>query len=234
MTESFFGGAQALSFRDPATRGVKRGGRIVDQPQIQPVTKMGVGTPELWPDGRPKQQLVVTLLCDGSTGARDERDPHNPTDVGKRRLYVKGYMVAAIRDALQQVGVTDIAQGGTLMVAWIDEKPSKTAGNHPAKVFAAQYIPPAVGLPDAGAPPQNGLSGAPSANPFGGGGQQPPAPQVPAQPTGYDPNQYQPPAAPAVPQQPANPFAGGATVTGPPVQQPAQPAPVAPPANPFA
>jgi hypothetical protein len=229
-TESFFGGAQALSFKDPATRGVPRGGMIVEPPELAKITDMKTGVPQTWPDGRPKQQLVVTLLCDGSTGGRDERDPHNPADVGKRRLYVKGYMVSAIRDALQKVNVRDIAQGGVLLVAWVDEKPSKTPGFADAKIFAAQYKPPAVGMPDAGAPPQTGLSGAPSANPFGGAGQQPPV-----QPTGLPsqqpgaapmPPSYQPPAAP---QQPANPFGGG-PVTGPPAQQQV---PAGPPANPF-
>lgn len=216
--DSFFGGAPGLSwakanngvYSDTRLRGVARGGVIVKDPEIQDMTEMGTGKPIQWPDGRPKQQMVVTLVCDGSTGGMDEREPTNPADRGERRLYVRGYMVSAIKDALAKVGAPGLRQGGTLLVAWIDEKPSKTASFDPARVWAAQYSPPAVGLPDAGVPPQNGLSGAPAGNPFGG---------TPAQ------QEQAAPAASATP--PGNPFGGGA-VTGPPAQQPATPS-----SNPF-
>lgn len=252
--DAFFGGSPGLSwpradrvngadgkptgvYLDTRLRGVSRGGVIVDEPQLMPMTEMGTGVPLKWPDGRPKQQMVVTLICDGRGGkALDERDPQNPADTGRRRLYIRGYMVAAVREALQKAGTPGmLRQGGELYVAWIDEKPSKTASFDPARIWAAQYSPPAVGLPDGGAQsqPQHGLSGQPAGNPFGGPTQQPAIPQQPTQ--GQQPAPQQPAA------QPANPFGG--QVTGPPAQEPAgydpnqyrqQPAPTGgPPANPF-
>jgi hypothetical protein len=117
--------------------------------------------------------MVVTLRCDGSRGgALDERKDAN--DDGKRRLYIRGYMVPAVREALQRVSAPGLRQGGELYVVWIDEKPSKTKGFDPARVWAANYVPPSVTVPDGGAStqPTQGLSGAPAANPFGAAQQQ--------------------------------------------------------------
>jgi hypothetical protein len=202
-TDSFFGGAEGLSwpkangqhvYDDVRLRGVIRGGVIVDDPKLEVMTEMSTGATIYWDPAertRPKQQLVVTLRCDGSRGgALDERK--DAIDDGKRRLYIRGYMVAAVREALQRVSAPGLRQGGELYVVWIDEKPSKTKGFDPARVWAANYVPPSVTVPDGGASaqPTQGLSGAPAANPFGAA-QQPAAPAAPAQ------QQQQPPAAPA-------------------------------------
>lgn len=229
--DSFFGGAAGLSwpkadgnhvYSDTRLRGVVRGGVVVDEPKVVQMTEMGSGRPMFWDEARtrPKEQLVVTLKCDGARGgALDERNPQNPHDDGKRRLYIRGYMVNAVRDALQAAGAEGIRIGGELYVAWVDEKPSKTANFDPARVWAAKYVPPAVGIPQGGAAtvPQQGLSGAPSANPFGGTPTPPAAPQQ-AAPAG-------PPASPfgGAPAQPADPWG-----QPPPAPTPAQPGPVNP------
>lgn len=226
MTDSFFGGAAGLSwpkadgnhvYSDTRLRGVPRGGVIVDEPVVQQMTEMGTGRPLFWDAERtrPKNQMIVTLRCDGTKGgALDERNPQNPHDDGKRRLYIRGYMVNAVRDALQAAGAEGLRLGGELYVAWVDEKPSKTPSFDPARLYAARYVPPAVAMPVGGAPsvPQAGLSGAPSSNPFG----------APAAPQAAPPAQY--PAGP-----PADPF--GAQVA--PVAVPPS-APPAGPVNPWA
>jgi hypothetical protein len=222
MTDNFFGGAPGLSwpkanngaYTDTRLLGVARGGLIVDDPTVQVMTDMQTQATLYWDAERtrPKQQMVVTLLCDGRGPGQDERDG----DDGRRRLYIRSGLVKAVREALQKVGATGLRQGGELYVAWIGEKPAQKKGNDPARVWAAQYIPPAVGLPDSGGP-----AGAPSSNPFGG-------PVV----TGAPAQQQQPadpwggPQAPGPAGPPANPFGGAG-------YQP-QTAPVgAPPANPF-
>lgn len=197
--DSFFGGAPGLSwpkadgdhhYSDTRLLGVIRGGLITDEPTVQPMTMMGTGAPILWADGRPKQQMVVTLLCDGRGGAIREQAPDNPADQGRRRLYIRGYMVAAIRQALQNAGVQGLRQGGELYVAWTATQPSKTPNFDDARLWAAKYIPPTVGIPEGGAATQPAApAGAPDANPFGGPVQQP-----------------GPPAAPVTAGPPANPF----------------------------
>lgn len=206
-TDSFFGGAPALSFKDPAWRGVVRGGRIVDEPKMAVVTNPQ-GVVQKWDDGSPRQQLIVTLICDGSAEyapgrtSHDERDPSNPHDLGKRRLYIKSHMIAAVREALKKVHVEGLRVGGSLFIAWTDEQEAKVKGNNNAKLFASVYVVPAVGLPTEGG----------AADPFGGPGLAPgPAEQA-------APAQRAPAAAGGVP----NPFGGQ------------QAAPAAPAPNPFA
>lgn len=215
-TDAFFGGAPTLSFSkiDPASGqhvddqqwfGVLRGGLIVDEPVISQQTQISTGTPLTWADGRPKQQMTVTLVCDGSralpNGNRPRDERTGGTDDGKRRLYIKSGLQRAIGDAIRAAGATGLRMGGELFIAWTGSQASKTTGHRNARTYQAVYIPPSVSVPEA--------MGSAGANPFGG--QTPTAaPQQPAQ---------APSAPQAAPPQPANPFGA---------QAPAQAAPTAP------
>lgn len=234
-TDNFFGGAPGLSWPGPVRQpdgtqlytdrthfNVIRGGVIVDEPVIQQMTEMGTGVPLFWDQEktRPKQQLVVTLLCDGSRGgALNERNPQSPSDDGRRKLYVKSYMRNAIQDALREAGAPGLRIGSELYVAWTGEQPSKTPKFAPSRTWHAKYVPGSVALPEGGS--NTGQPGAQGANPFGG--QPAPAP-VPQQTTQADPWGSAPQAPPAQQPVPVNPFGG--QVTGPPAGQPVQ----APPA----
>jgi hypothetical protein len=215
--DSFFGGAPGISwpgpvrqadgsqaYADRALLGVIRGGVIVEEPVVTDRTEMGTGKPLTFADGSPKQQMIVTLVCDGTRGgARDERDRANPMDQGKRKLYIKGYMIAAFREA----GITKLHVGGELYVAWTGEKPSETRGYAPARLYAAKYTPPTTPLPEGGA--QTQPAAGQGANPWGNAA---PA-QQPAAPT------PQPAVQPPATQAPAgNPF-GQPAVTGPPAAE---------------
>lgn len=233
--DRFFGGAPGLSYPKPNAdghyddlrlRGVIRGGVITDEPVVQPLTEMGTGKARTWKDGRQREQLVVTLRCDGSRGgAMDERNPQNPHDDGKRRLYVKSYMVPAVREALQAAGAQGLRVGGELYVAWVGEEPAKTKGFSDARTWKARYVPPTTALPDGGAAAQPpSAQGAP--NPWASQALQG-APAAPAAPPAA-PNPWAAAPAPQAPQQgpaPADPW-------GAPPAAPAQPA--APAANPWA
>jgi hypothetical protein len=95
------------------------------------------GTPKTWDDGNPRQQLVVTL-------ATDERDPEVEGDEGHRRLFVKGQMLAALKDALRTAGVKTLAEGGTLAVQYQLDGEQKKAGFTAPKVYVARYRAPAA------------------------------------------------------------------------------------------
>jgi hypothetical protein len=158
-TSGFFsGGGVSMSFADAGWRNIPRGGQIVAK-------RMGVqrdmdGKQKNWDDGTPRQQVIVTLQTNERTSADDD---------GKRDLYIKSGLVAAVREAIRDAGVGDLEIGGWLYVAWTADKPT-TKGN-PQKLFKAQYT--RLGAP---APAQAGQ----------------PA-QMPAQPAA--PAQYAPPAA---------------------------------------
>jgi hypothetical protein len=253
--DAFFGGAPTLSYPkadngnygDTRLIGVVRGGRITDDPQQQQMTKMGTGEPEWWDVARtrPKNQVIVTMLCDGSgrptTPAGQALSPlderQSTADDGKRRLYIRGKdMTDAIRTAFQAAGAPGLRVGGELYVVWTGQRPSKMKGGDPARTWAALYIPPTVGIPAQSAAEPRGSD--PSVT-WGNG----PAQGQPA----TTPNYNQPPTAPPVPQAydasqaPPDPWGASINVASgpiptPPVQpfggQPSHPG--APNVNPFA
>lgn len=225
--DAFFGGAPTLSWSmldpqsgqhvdDPSMFNVLRGGLIVDEPVLTQQTEMNTGKPLTWPDGRPKMQLLVTLLCDGSRGlpngtkARDER--RDATDDGKRRVYIKGGLQRSVGTAIRTAGVSGLRIGGELYMAWTGTTPSKTKGHRNARSYDAAYIPPTVAVPTGpGDSPFGSAPAAPAPQPEAPAFQQPfPTPQPPATP-------------PVAPPAAANPFGGA-----PAPQVPAQVAPTAP------
>lgn len=142
-TGGFFGGAPSISF-NAATgyqKGTPRGGRVTGK-KISNQTNMKTGAVLVWNDGSPRKQMEITL-------ATNERS--DPNDSGERRLFVKGDMTRAVREAFAAVGAKDVELGGWVYVAWIDEKPP-IGGNSPQKIYKAVYALPGAPDPMAGQP----------------------------------------------------------------------------------
>lgn len=165
------------------TPGETHTGVITEISDRMPVTKYGTTDPDYWPDGSPKQQVVITL-------ATDERDPEDPNDTGERSLWVTesrkaGTILAAIIQATRQANAK-LEIGGTLSVSFTGHDPNSKNPAQPRKLYAATYQPPAAG-----------------------GGmfeQQPAQPEPQAAPTASQPTapqQQVPQTAPVVNQQPA-------------------------------
>lgn len=95
--------------------------------------------PEFWPDGKPKEQLVITLQT-------DERDSSIDDDDGLRRVFAKkpGNLLTAIADALTEAKA-EIAIGGRLAVVFTGQKPHENPKFNPIKEYKAAYEPPAQG-----------------------------------------------------------------------------------------
>lgn len=249
-TSGFWGGAAAISFdaQKGYVKGTPRGGRIMSK-LISNQTKLGTGEVLRWQDGTERKQLVVTL----QTAERAD-----PQDNGQRQLFIKGDMPRAVREAFQTAGASDIEVGGHLYVAWVDEKPAKSAGYNPQKIYKAVYAPPGSPDPMAGQPAYTPNPVPPVPQPSASPDQfaahatyqqqaaqhqaaMPPQPQFAAPGTEMYPGQGQPqfsqPQAPqpgqfpaAAPQQPGQPSA-----QPPQPQQPAPPGQPQPGAyNPFA
>lgn len=123
------GGIAAAKF---PTIGTTVKGTVVAS-EVTQQTDFATGELKFWDKDKqqPKMQAVITLQT-------DERDPAIEDDDGQRKLYVKGQMTAALRDALKAVGAKlDI--GGTLAVKYVEDKPVDK-GN-PQKIYRAQYKP---------------------------------------------------------------------------------------------
>lgn len=183
------------------TPGETHTGVITEISDRMPVTKYGTTDPDYWPDGSPKQQVVITL-------ATDERDPEDPNDSGERSLWVTesrkaGTILAAIIQATRQANAK-LEIGGTLSVSFTGHDPNSKNPAQPRKLYAATYQPPAAG---GSMFEQQPAQAAPAAS-------QPAAPQA-------APQQQVPQTAPVVNQQPAQPAPAApaqqlsdATITG--------------------
>lgn len=183
------------------TPGETHTGVITEISDRMPVTKYGTTDPDYWPDGSPKQQVVITL-------ATDERDPEDPNDSGERSLWVTesrkaGTILAAIIQATRQANAK-LEIGGTLSVSFTGHDPNSKNPAQPRKLYAATYQPPAAG---GGMFEQQPAQPAPAAS-------QPAAPQA-------APQQQVSQTAPVVNQQPAQPAPAApaqqlsdATITG--------------------
>lgn len=102
------------------------------------------GAPKTYDDGNPMMQVVITLQT-------DERDPSVDGDTGERRLFAKGQMLTAIREALRNAGASGLEVGATLAVQYEKDGERKAAGFNPPKLYRAQYqapAPSAVGVDD--------------------------------------------------------------------------------------
>ena len=167
------------------TPGETHTGVITEISDRMPVTKYGTTDPDYWPDGSPKQQVVITL-------ATDERDPEDPNDSGERSLWVTesrkaGTILAAIIQATRQANAK-LEIGGTLSVSFTGHDPNSKNPAQPRKLYAATYQPPAAG---------GGMFDQPPAQPA-------PAASQPAAPQAA-PQQQVPQTAPVVNQPPAQP-----------------------------
>jgi hypothetical protein len=124
------GGAPTAKFPTPGTlvKGTVQSAVVSQQTDID-------GTLKTWDDGNPRMQIVVTL-------ATDDRDASIDNDDGTRRLFIKGQMLSALKDALRIAGVKTLEEGGTLGVQYKEDGEQKRAGFNAPKVYVAQYRAP--------------------------------------------------------------------------------------------
>lgn len=143
-TSGFFGGGAAISWDDKKgyVRGTPRGGKVIDK-KITNQTKMGTNEVITWGDGSPRKQMELTL----QTAERAD-----PQDDGQRRLFIKGDLPRASREAMKPYGAHDVEIGAWFYAAWVDEKPVKQSGWNAQKIFKVVYAPPGAPDPMAGQP----------------------------------------------------------------------------------
>ena len=144
----FGGGGKAAKFENI---GDTVEGRI-ENVEVSQQTSMEDNTPLTWPDGRPREQLVITLATDLREGDDDD---------GIRKVYAKGgkYEAAegtgtslkdAVADAVRKAGAKSIDEGGTLKVGHTGIGKKTNRGYSAPKLYRAVYTPPkaSVGAAD--------------------------------------------------------------------------------------
>lgn len=129
-------GGRSFKFDQP---GASVSGTVASAEVVQ---KRNFDTNELefWSDGKPVQQIRVTVQT-------NLRDPSDPEDDGQRSVYVKGWgdQLRAFRAALKAAGANDIAVGGTFTATYVrdGELPAGKRG-FPPKVYEYRYQAPSA------------------------------------------------------------------------------------------
>lgn len=129
------GGAPTCTFPEIGTTWK---GEVVDK-RTEQQRDFDTGKPLTWDDGSPRLQVVITLQT-------DERDPKIAGDDGRRRLFVKGQMLNAIRKAVSDAGAKTVEIGGTLAVQYTSDGEPSRKGMNPPKQYTAAYKPPVAAV----------------------------------------------------------------------------------------
>lgn len=130
-------GARSASFKE---HGDRIWGTIISS-EMRQQTDFDTGQLLFWDDGKPRMQVVVTLMTD----LHEDDD-----DDSLRAVYIKGEMQKAVRGALVKAGVRGIEDGGKLLVQYTGDGEPKRKGMSGAKLYYAKYEPPVkmTELPD--------------------------------------------------------------------------------------
>lgn len=107
---------------------------MIESMEVRNQTDIKTGEVQTWNDGNVKKQLVVTLQTDQF----DDDD-----DDGLRRVFVKGQMSKALRDAVRKTGERGIADGGRLAVKYVGDGEQAQRGFSPPKQYQVSYQAPA-------------------------------------------------------------------------------------------
>lgn len=110
--------------------------KITEEPDIVPIHDFDDPAIVLtWPDGRVRKQMIIYgQLTEDSEGWLDDEE-----DTGERRLYVKGYMAGALKDALRAAKAKKVTPGGELYVEFSEEGEAKTKRHKPPKFFDMEW-----------------------------------------------------------------------------------------------
>lgn len=92
------------------------------------------GKAKTWDDGSPQMQIIITLDT-------DERDPSIIDDDGKRRVFVKGKMLTALKEALKDAGAK-LEVGAKLAFQYTGDGTAAKAGYSPPKLYKVAYKAP--------------------------------------------------------------------------------------------
>lgn len=136
-------GSKAASFEH---MGDKIGGAVLAA-ELRQAKSFDTGKPEVWDNGDPKQNAVITIQT-------ELRDPADPNDDGVRNVYVKWWgdqrlaFLQTVKGATRHLPEEqqDVMPGGWFSAQWTGELPPTQKGLNGAKTFTYEYRPPAGGL----------------------------------------------------------------------------------------
>lgn len=139
--DNFFGGgAKSMNYgktHDTTWLNRWRGGRVTHIGMVTQQTHIQTGEPLFKRDGSPKLQLPIVLVCDGSGQNPHTNERTDPSDDGRRTVYVKGTLHFALGKALQEHGLQLPEIGGEVYMKWIG---MKNVGEFDGRDWQVVYI----------------------------------------------------------------------------------------------
>ena len=108
---------------------------LVRTVEVRQRNDIKTGEPMTWPDGNPRNQLIIGL----QTEAHEDED-----DDGVRSLYVPipSQLQKALAEAIRKAGASGISQGMKVGVKFSKTEPPKTRGFSPTKIYTVKVEAP--------------------------------------------------------------------------------------------
>lgn len=137
------GGAPGFKF---TTIGDTIEGDITDLEEAQ-IIDPDTNEPQYWPGGQPKMQIIVTLQTDYTAGEGIDPEKYSGEDDGVRRIWIKGHLYTATREAVKTAGCKSIDVGGVIKVRFDSIGEKKKVTHSPPKLYKVRYTaPPAASV----------------------------------------------------------------------------------------
>jgi hypothetical protein len=127
----FASGAPAFKFEEI---GDKVTGTITNL-DVRQQTDFDSGEPKFWDDGKPMMEIVITL-------ATSLRDKEIEDDDGERRVFCRGAMMTAFRQAVRKAKDSKPRVGAKVTVTYSGDGEAKKARFNPPKLYTVTYEPP--------------------------------------------------------------------------------------------
>ena len=131
--DDLFAGSGAPAFKFD-TVGTKITGTITDL-QVRQQTDFDSGEPKVWDDGKPMMEVVITL-------ATSLRDKEVEDDDGERRVFCRGAMLTAMKQAVRAAKEQKPVVGAKVTITHSGLGEAKKKGFNAPKLYTVEYAAP--------------------------------------------------------------------------------------------
>lgn len=130
--DDLFAGSGSPSFKFEKVGDRVEG--IIDTAEARQQRDFDSGEAKTWDDGKPMMELVLTLIT-------DLRDPSIEDDDGSRRVFVRGQMLTALRQAVRKAKARKPERGAIVTITHSGLGEAKRKGFNPPKLYTVDYVP---------------------------------------------------------------------------------------------
>lgn len=115
---------------------------IITDAEVRQQRDYDSNEPKFWDDGKPMMEVILTITT-------SLRDSSIEDDDGTRRVFCRGQMLTAMRDAVRKAKARKPEVGGKVTITHSGLGEAKKRGFNPPKLFTVAYEPPTAVQMDA-------------------------------------------------------------------------------------